>query len=294
MRVVTALALLFVVLLASPAVAEKKEQDMSSDGQVSQYGGIFGYLAAAVCAIVILLVGAHTIKGMKAEAARGKKSLAFTDKVLEAENKKKKPEAILFLGEKVPAWKIDNRLKATTAMLQFLSCTDKWFGKKHLTKIATEAFLTYKVCIESQSAKKLEPLLTADCLEGVKTEIKDLRKKGRLRIFGEVEVTAVDIVHVEAPVGKNKHLVVALVTGISKDYYKDVESGVILRGDKKIYTYQEFWCFRRGKERWLAERIRPADDMDRVINAKNVLAQTDLTEFAKDADPELLREFEAK
>ena len=294
MRFLTALALLVVLLLASPAVAQKKEQDLSSDGQVNHYGGIFGYLAAAVCAIVILLVGYHMLKGMKAEAARGKKSLEFTDKILNEENKKKKQEAILFLGEKVPDWKLDNRLKATRAALKFLSCTDHWFGKKHLVKIADEAFRTLKASLEAQSAKKLEPLLTAECLEMVKTQIKDLRKNGRLRIFGQVEVTGVEIVHIEAPVGKNKHTVIALITAISKDYFKDVESGVILRGDKKTYTYQEFWCFRRGKERWLAERIRPADDMDRVLNEKIVLAKTDLDEFAKDAEPELLREFVAK
>ena len=46
MRLVTALALLVVVLLASPAFAQKKEMDMSSEGQVTQYGGIAAYLAS--------------------------------------------------------------------------------------------------------------------------------------------------------------------------------------------------------------------------------------------------------
>ncbi len=294
MRLVPPLALLVVLLLAYPARAEKKEMDMSSEGQVSQYGGIAAYLALSAGALVAILVGYHMLKGMKAEAARGKKSIAFTDKVLDAENKKRKVEVVLFLGEKVPDWKIDNRLKATTAVLKFLSDTDELFAKKFLTKVASQAITIVRTAIETRTTKKIAFILLPDCLEKVKSEISGLGQKKKLRVFGQFEVDRVDIVHVEVPVGKQNHTFTALITATSKDYIKDEKTGEVLKGDKKFYTYQEFWRFRRSKSKWLVERIRPADDMDRVLNEKNVLAQTDLTEFANDAEPEYLREFVGK
>jgi hypothetical protein len=68
----------------------------------------------------------------------------------------------------------------------------------------------------------------------------------------------------------------------------------VLRGDKKLYEYQEFWRFRRTKDMWLAERIRQAGDMDMVLEPKNVMTHADLDRFTKSAEPELLREFTAK
>ena len=60
------------------------------------------------------------------------------------------------------------------------------------------------------------------------------------------------------------------------------------------YAYQEFWSFRRTKERWLLELRQPSTDLDNVLEAKNVLAQIDLEEFAKDAKPEYLQEVVAR
>jgi hypothetical protein len=67
-----------------------------------------------------------------------------------------------------------------------------------------------------------------------------------------------------------------------------------VRGDRKTYAYQEFWTFRRSEKRWLVELVRPTMDADAVLAAKNVLAQIDLEEFAKDADKEFLREVVAR
>src|SRR5262245_49874279 len=135
------------------------------------------------------------------------------------------------MGEKVPEWKTDNRLKATKAGLKFLSSADDWFDKKKLAKTATVAFQKIKLHLEDRSAKKIAPRVTAECLEQFQTEIKKLREEGKLRVFGALEVTGVEIVHFEAPPGKKNHTFTALITACSKDYYKDEKTGELLRGD---------------------------------------------------------------
>jgi hypothetical protein len=82
-----------------------------------------------------------------------------------------------------------------------------------------------------------------------------------------------------------------LVAAKSKDYIADAQSGEVKRGDKKQYVYFECWRFRRTKERWPVDRIRPAADMERVLGPKNLLSPTDLAKFTKTADENQLREF---
>ena len=205
-----------------------------------------------------------------------------------------KKQQVMFRGEKVPDWRIAARQRATKAIMKFLSYTDNWFEKKYLGDVADEAFRLVKEAIEAGSIQGIEKRVTPQCLEEIRTEIKKLRKEREIHVFGRAEVTDVDILHVEAPAGKENHTFTALISAKSKDYVEDEETGDILRGDKKTYAYQEFWTFRRSEKRWLVELIRPPGDLDFVLQEKNVLPKIDLQEFAKDADPEFLKEVVAK
>jgi len=194
----------------------------------------------------------------------------------------------------VPDWKIDGRKKATKAALIFLTVNDDWFERKYITNVVHEAVGLIKGAIEARSTKKVKKLLTTRCQEELAEEVTALINKKRLRIFGEVEITGVDIVHVASPAATKSHTFTALVSLKSKDYIKrDNEAGEVLKGDKKVYGYQEFWTFHRSTERWLLDSIRPSGDMDRVLAPKNVMSPKKWNEFVKDADPEHLREFEA-
>ena len=104
-------------------------------------------------------------------------------------------------------------------------------------------------------------------------------------MFDKVMVTDVEVLHVEAPTGKENHTFTALISGKSHDYIEDDETGEKVRGDKRIYLYQEFYTFRRSEKRWLVELIRPSADVDAVLEAKNVLAPIDFEEFAKERRP---------
>jgi len=205
----------------------------------------------------------------------------------------KKMKAI-FRGEKVPDWQTASRHKATKAILKFLAYTDNWFEKKYLTDVADEAFRLVKEETERRSVQALEKRVTAACLEDLRTEVKSLRKERELHVFGRVRVTDVDVLHVEAPAGKENHTFTALISAESRDFFEDDETGDLLRGEKKLYAYQEFYTFRRTEKRWVVELIRPSVDVDAVLEAKNVLAPIDLEEFAKDADPEMLKEVVAR
>jgi hypothetical protein len=240
---------------------------------------------------VVLLGGIYIFKGMLAEVQRGKRSGIFREEILDDAPKQKR---VLYLGEKVPDWKLANREKANAAALKFLARTDDWFDAKYLAKIAGSAFRAVKAAVEGRATKKIQDRVTAECLDELKAEVKKLHKRGEIHAYSPVEVTEILVVHFEAPANAAKHTFTALVSARSRDYFRDDQSGEVLRGDKKLYAYQEFWQFRRTKARWVLERIRPSADMDTVLHAKNVMAQADLDRFAKTADEELLREFVGK
>jgi hypothetical protein len=222
------------------------------------------------------------------ESERGRKMGPTMEEVIDEIPKKRQ---VMFKGEKVPDWKISARQKATKAALKFLSYTDNWFEKKYISDVADEAYRLVKEAIEARSVQGIERRVTPECLEEIRGEIKKLRKEREVRVFDRVEVTDVDVVHLEAPTGKENHTFTALVSSKSRDYIEDDETGEVLRGDKKQYYFQELWTFRRSEKRWLVELIRPTADIDNVLEAKNVLAQIDLEEFLKEAPAEFRKEF---
>ena len=292
MRPLSALALL--ALTASPVLAQSGLDDMGSEQQTQGYGTLFGVVCGLGAGVVIILVIVQVIKGMAAESARGKKVKVFTDILDEDDIKKKKREIPLYLGEKVPDWKIKNRLAATKAALKFLGKTSDWWDPKLMATFVQEAFLSVKEGITDRSTKRMKKWLTEKCLDGIQAEVQKLKKKGELHVLDKLEIEEIQVVHFEAAGPIANHTFTALVMAASRDFFKDDKSGEVLRGDKKLYEYQEFWRFRRSKDMWLVERIRPSGDMDMVLEPKNVLSQADLDKFTKTAEPEHLREFTAK
>jgi hypothetical protein len=293
MRLFAALLVLLAVS-ASPALAQGGLDDMGSEQQTQGYGALFGVVCALGAGIVIILVIYAVIKGMAAESSRGKKVKVFTDILDEDDIKKKRKEIPLYLGEKVPDWKIKNRLAATKAALKHLGKNDDWWDPKLMAEFAREAFFTVKDGITARATKKMERRVSEKALEGIRAEVQKLKKKGELHILDKLEVTEVQMVHFECPAGKTNHTFTALISAVSRDFFKDEKSGELLRGDKKLYEYQEFWRFRRTKDMWMVERIRAAGDMDMVLEPKNVMTQAELDKFTKTAEPEYLREFTGK
>lgn len=288
MRLFTALALSLVLFMASTAHATLGAE-LDSEQQTQGYGRIFGFVCAALAVIAVLIVATHVIKGMIAESKRGKKSGRMPETILDNAPPMKKQA--LYLGEKVPDWKFANRRAATAAALQFITRNDDWYDEEYITKVVSKAFRTIKGAIEVRSVKKVEHLVTDKCLEELQAEIVRLKKKGDLHLFGQIEVTEVQVVQLKVPAQKLKQTFIALISARSRDFYQDDKTGELLRGDRKTYAYQEFWTFKRSKERWLVESIRTSSDMDNVLAAKNVMSQTDLDNFAKKADAEHVREF---
>lgn len=291
MKRLPALALTALLLAAPPALAVDND-DLGSEAQTQGYGHIFGFVLLTAAGGILLLGGIYIVRGMMAEVRRGKSTGIFREAILD-DLPKRKPRA-LYLGEKVPDWKVANRLKANAAALKFLARSDDWFDVAYLAKVATGAVKGVKAAVEGRSSKKIEDRVAPEFLDEIKAEIKRLHKKGELHVYGPVEVEEVAIVHFEAPASRSGHTFTALVSARSRDYFRDDKSGEVRRGDKKYYAYQEFWRFRRTKARWVLERVRPSGDMDAVIGAKNVMAPADLDKFGKTADEELLREFVAK
>jgi len=288
MRLFTALALCLVLFVASPAHAILG-QELDSEQQTQGYGRIFGFVCGGLSVIAVLIVAAHVIRGMVDESKRGKKKGRMPETILDNAPPMKKQA--LYLGEKVPDWKFASRRAATAAALQFITRNDDWFDEEYITKVVSKAFRAIKGAIEVRSVKKVEHLVTDKCLEELQAEMARLKKKGDLHLFGQIEITDVQVVQLQVPAQKLKQTFIALISVKSRDFFQDDKTGELLRGDRKTYAYQEFWTFKRSKERWMVESIRTSSDMDNVLAAKNVMTQTDLDKFARKADPEHVREF---
>lgn len=275
-------------LLAAIVVLAAAAPVLAQDGDRRSYIPCGG----CCCVLFLLIVVPILIfRDFLTELARGRKQGMTDEEIIDELPKKRQ---IMFKGEKVPDWRIASRSKATKAILKFLACTDNWFDRKYLGDVADEAVRLVKEAIEAQSVRGLERRVTPDLLEELRGEVKKLRDESEVHVFGRVQITDVNVLHVEAPVGKENHTFTALVSMKSKDYFEDEETGELVRGDDKTYAAQEFWTFRRSEKRWLVELIRPSGDLDSVLEAKNVMAEIDLEEFAKDAEPEFLNEVVAR
>lgn len=276
----TLLPLVVVLIGAAPVFAQDREPR--------------GYLPCGCCCgglFFLIVLPILVFRNFLMEMARGRKSGLTDEEILDELPKKRQ---IMFKGEKVPEWRIAPRSKATKAIIKFLSYTDNWFERKYLVDMADEAVRLVKEAIEARSVRGIERRVTPDLLEELRNQVKKLRNDQEVHVYDRVQITDVNILHVEAPAGKERHTVTALISARSKDFVEDEETGEVLHGDKKTYAYQEFWTFRRTEKRWVVELIRPSGDLDHVLEAKNVLAPIDLEEFDKDADPEFLKEVEAR
>jgi predicted lipid-binding transport protein (Tim44 family) len=283
MRHLFVLVLVALLMATAPALAQ--------DGEGRRAIPITWCVCGVACFPISVILFWYFFGSFLQEYVRGQKREQTMEEIVREAPRK---QQVMFKGEKVPDWKIAARQRATKAIMKFLSYTDNWFEKKYLGDVADEAFRLIKEAIEARSIQGIERRITPACLEEIRTEIKKLRKEKERHVFGRVEVTDVDVLHVETPPGKENHTFTALISAKSKDFYEDDESGDILRGDKRTYAYQEFWTFRRSEKRWLVELIRPTTDLDFVLEEKNVLAKIDLEEFGKDADPEYLKEVVAR
>jgi predicted lipid-binding transport protein (Tim44 family) len=246
------------------------------------YGG-----GGCCCSPFLIWFFIWAVRKFAGEFERGRKTGLTDEEILDDLPKKRQ---VMFKGEKVPEWKIAARSKATKAILKFLSYTDNWFERKYVADVADEAVRLVKEAIEARSVRGIERRVTPDLLEELRKDAQQHRKDGERRVFGRVEVTDVNVLHVEAPAGKPNHTFTALVALKSKDFFEDDETEEPLKGDEKTYAFHEFWTFRRSEKRWLVELIRPSTDVDHVLEAKNVMAAVELEEFAKDANPEHLKE----
>jgi predicted lipid-binding transport protein (Tim44 family) len=253
-----------------------------ADNDNYYYGGGCG-----CCSIFIIWFFFWAIGKFTGEFEKGRKTGMSDAEVLDELPQKRQ---VMFKGEKIPQWKIAGRSKATKAILKFLSYTDNWFDRKYVGDVADEAVRLVKEAIEARSVRGIERRVTPDLLEEIRAGIKKHRQDETRQVYDRVEVTDVNVVHVEAAAGKANHTFTALISVKSKDYVEDDESGEVLKGDRKTYAYQEFWTFRRSEKRWLVELIRPSTDVDQVMESKNVMAAVELEEFSKDANPEHLSE----
>ncbi|WP_020469928.1 TIM44-like domain-containing protein [Zavarzinella formosa] len=248
-------------------------------------GYIFGYVAGSSCFFLISIFVLRAVwRSMFGERNARRVTVDPADILDDTE---KKPE-ILYKTEKVPEWKVAHREKATRKLLKFMAARDKWLERKYLCEMFEEAYLLVREAMERRSVERIEKYLTEEHADELHANLKALKKKGRRRIFGRVEITDIEILQIETAGPKSKQTVTAMITVKSKDYIESDESGKVVEGTKKTYYFQEFWTFRRGEKRWLVELIRPSADVDSVMESKNVISKSDYEDLKAETGADVL------
>lgn len=263
-----------------------------AEGTAFAVGYVIGFL---ICFGLSLAIFLYVLKTFLYEQSRGQRRDAFDELPIDDEPQN---ETATTKGEKIPDWKIAHRVKATKAVAKFIAHTDNWYEPRYLLEITEEAVKLVKKAIERRTIQDVEPYVTEDFLEELRTEIKSLRKNRQRRIFSKILLDHFQLIHIAMPVGKANHTFTALLTLKSRDYIENEEEDVEedefererrLDREQKLYQYQEFWSFRRSEKRWLVELVQPSADIDSILEAKNILAKIDFEEFAKDVDKETLQ-----
>ena len=133
MRRLTPLALLLVLLTASPALATLGDE-FGSEQQTEGYGRMFAYVLGAAAAIVILLTLKHVIKSTIDESRRGRKVFVETDILDENPENRREPDPVP--RREVPSGRSSSGSRPGP-LSKYLAESDDAFSRKKLGAVAS-------------------------------------------------------------------------------------------------------------------------------------------------------------
>jgi len=126
---------------------------------------------------------------------------------------------------------IAGKLAKTQKLLAFISKVDDAWTERRPAGAGRESFRQLQQCWEAREYAPMEPLLMPDLYAEHVAQLKGLRQTHEINRIEQLQVEAVDIVHVNYTENADHRAFTALITASARDYYVDDRDQSFRRGD---------------------------------------------------------------
>jgi predicted lipid-binding transport protein (Tim44 family) len=167
---------------------------------------------------------------------------------------------------------IEGKAAKTRELLTFIGRVDDRWQPEKLQAFAREVFLKLQACWSRRDYTEMKPLMMADLFAQHEAQIRGLIQTHEINLLQDLDVLAVDLVHVEYTNAPAQRTFTALITARARDCYLDDRTKAFLRGDDAPATFQEFWTFQSGDGGFRLRDIEQTKESD-VLTTENLFEQ---------------------
>ncbi|MCM2267730.1 MAG: TIM44-like domain-containing protein [Elusimicrobiales bacterium] len=163
------------------------------------------------------------------------------------------------------------RSSQTEKILASLAAVDPLIQPQLLETEVRSIFLAMQAAWEGRDYSRLQHRIAPELYNSHTSKVDQMLANSEKNMMEDVQVQAVDFIHVRFPENAQDRSVTALITASARDYVIDERSGSLVRGSRFTSTFQEFWTFRPQGGRWVPARIDQTHE-DYILTAPNLPA----------------------
>jgi predicted lipid-binding transport protein (Tim44 family) len=167
---------------------------------------------------------------------------------------------------------IEGKSAKTRELLTFIGRVDDRWQPEKLQALTREVFLKLQACWSARDYTEMKPLMMADLFTQHEAQIRGLIQTHEINLLQDLDVLAVDLVHVEYTNAPAQRTFTALITAKARDCYLDDRTKEFLRGDDAPATFQEFWTFQFADGGFRLRDIEQTKESD-VLTTENLFEQ---------------------
>ena len=164
------------------------------------------------------------------------------------------------------------RSSQTEKILASLAASDPALKPELLEAEVRSIFLAMQAAWQARDYSPLRSRIAPELFDGHTSKVDHMLARGEKNYMENVQVQAVDFVHVRFPAAPEDRSVTALITASAKDYVLNENSGALVRGSRFTSTFQEFWTFRPVNGRWVPSAINQTTE-EYILSAPNLPAE---------------------
>ncbi|OGR81373.1 MAG: hypothetical protein A2X32_11145 [Elusimicrobia bacterium GWC2_64_44] len=171
-------------------------------------------------------------------------------------------------GGRVNASLLAPRSARTREILAALARRDKDFSPDELLQWVRDVFLKVQLAWQARDYSTLRGVMMPYMHASHSAKVEAMRARGEINMMDDLQVLALDFVHVRCPAEKEGRAFSVLITASARDYTVSERGHTELRPPEP-QTFQEFWTFNQLNENWALARIDQVGDLD-FLNAPNL------------------------
>ncbi|MDD2806399.1 MAG: TIM44-like domain-containing protein [Elusimicrobiales bacterium] len=171
-------------------------------------------------------------------------------------------------GGRVDGSLLAARSARTREILAALARRDKDFSPEELQQWVKDVFLKVQLAWQARDYTTLRGVMMPYMHASHSAKVEAMRARGEVNMMDDLQVLAVDFVHVRCPAEKEGRAFSVLITASARDYTVNERLHTELRPPEP-QTFQEFWTFNQLGGSWALARIDQVGDLD-FMNAPNL------------------------